>query len=104
MGGTFFIAHEYVSEWEAIQSSTYRAILGVIRCLQPLIEIWKGKLVVVQIDTMNLLGIVNKGNPKLALNNLPENLFGFAFLTISSCRLNGYLERATLSRMISPSG
>jgi hypothetical protein len=56
------------SEWEAIQSSTFREVLGVIRCLQFLIEICKGKLVVVQVDAMNLLVIINRGRPKLALN------------------------------------
>jgi hypothetical protein len=34
-------------------------------------------LVVVQIDTMNLLGIVIKGSHKLALNNLVRELFWF---------------------------
>ena len=32
---------------------------------------------VVQIDAMNLLGIVNKGSPKLALNTLAGELFWF---------------------------
>jgi hypothetical protein len=77
LGGTSYIAHEYFSEWEAIQSSTYRELLGVIRCLQSLIEICKGKLVVVQNDAMNLLGIVNIVSPKLALNNLARYLFWF---------------------------
>ena len=77
LGGTSYIAHEYFSEWDAIQSSAYRELLGVIRCLQSLIEICKGKLVVIQIDAMNLLGIVNKGSPKLALNTLARELFWF---------------------------
>jgi hypothetical protein len=47
LGGASLIAHEYFSEWEAIQSSTYRELLGVTRCLQSLIEICKGKMVVV---------------------------------------------------------
>jgi hypothetical protein len=104
LGGISYIAHEYFSEWEATQSSTYRELLGVIRCLQSLIEICKGKLVVVQIDAMNLLGIVNRGSSRLAFNTLARELFGSAFHTKSSCPLNGYLERATLSQMISSSG
>jgi len=42
LGGTSYIAHEYFSEWEAIQSSTYHELLGVIENLQSLIEICKG--------------------------------------------------------------
>ena len=76
-GTTSYIAHEYFSEWEAIQSFTYRELLGVIRCLQSLIEICKGKLVAVQIDAMNLLGIVIRGSPKLALSTLARELFWF---------------------------
>jgi hypothetical protein len=64
LGGTSYIAHESSSEWEAVQSSTYREFLGVIRCLQSLIEMCKGKLVVVQIDAMNLLLIVKRGSLK----------------------------------------
>jgi hypothetical protein len=60
------MAYEYFSECEAIQSLTYREISGVIRCLQSLIDICKGKLVVVQVDAMNLLGMINSGSPKLA--------------------------------------
>ena len=75
LSGTSHIAHEYFSEWEAIQSSIFRELLGVIRCLQSLIEICKNKLVVVQVDAMNLLGIVNRGSPNLALNTLARELF-----------------------------
>jgi hypothetical protein len=77
LGGTTTIAHEYFSEWEAVQSSTYRELLGVTRCIQSLIEICKGKTVVVQVDAMNLLGIVNRGSPRLALNILARELFWF---------------------------
>jgi hypothetical protein len=77
LGGTSYIAHEYLSEWEAIQSSAYSELLGVIICLQSLIEICKDKLVVVQIDAMSLLGIVNRGCPKLVLNTLARELFWF---------------------------
>ena len=36
LGDNIFLAHEYFSECEAIQSSTYREMLGVTRCLQAL--------------------------------------------------------------------
>ena len=42
-----------------------------------LIETCKGKLVVVQFDAMNLLGNINRGSPKLALNTLAGELFWF---------------------------
>jgi hypothetical protein len=77
LGGPSLNAHEYFSEWEAVQSSTYRELLGVTRCLQSLIGICKGKMVVVQVDAMNLLGIVNRGSPRLALNTLARELFWF---------------------------
>ena len=70
----------YFSEWDVVQSSTYREILGVTRCLQSLIEIFKGKMVVVQVDAMNILGIFNRGSPRLALNVLARELFGFCLL------------------------
>jgi hypothetical protein len=37
--GVTYIAHEYFPPWEAIQSSTYRKLLGVNRCLQALLDI-----------------------------------------------------------------
>ena len=75
LGCSTVIAHEYFSEWEAVQSSTYRELLGVTRCLQSLIEICKGKTVVVQVDAMNLLGIVNRGSPRLALDVVAREMF-----------------------------
>jgi hypothetical protein len=80
LGGTSYIAHEYFSDWGAIQSSTYRELLGVTRFLQSRIEICKGKMVVVQVDAMNLLGIVNRVSPRLALNALARELFWFRLL------------------------
>ena len=75
LSGTSHIAHEYLSEWEAIQSSTFRDLLRIIQCLQSLIEICKNKLAVVQVNAMNLLGIVNRGSPKLAFNSLAREYF-----------------------------
>ena len=45
LGGISQFAHGYLSEWESIQSSTFRGLLGVIRCLQSLIELCKNNLV-----------------------------------------------------------
>jgi len=40
----------------------------------------KGNFVVVQVDAMNLLGIINRGSPKLPLNVLARKLFWFCLL------------------------
>jgi hypothetical protein len=75
LSGVTYVAHEYFSAWEAIQSFTYREFLGVNRCLQALLNRCKGKFVVLQVDAMNLLGIVTRGSPKLPLNVLARELF-----------------------------
>jgi len=77
INGPSFIAHEYFTLWEYIQSSTYRELLGVTRCLQSLIAQCKGKFVVLQTDAMNLLGIINRGSSKLPLNDLARELFWY---------------------------
>ncbi len=68
--GSSFIPHEYFSHWGSLQSSTYRELLGVTRCLQSLVIQCQGKFVVLQTDAMNLLVIVNRGSSKLPLNTL----------------------------------
>jgi hypothetical protein len=86
LSGISYVAHEYFSPWETVQSSTYRELLGVNRCLQSLIEICKNKFVVLQVDAMNLLGIINRGSPSLPLNVLARELFWFCLshkITIS---------------------
>ena len=40
----------------------------------------KGKFVVLQVDVMNLLGIINRGSPKLPFNVLARELFWFCLL------------------------
>jgi len=56
----------------------YRELLGVTRCLQALVEQYKGKFVVLQInDAMNLLGVINRGSHELSLNTLDRELFWF---------------------------
>jgi hypothetical protein len=77
MTGPREIAREYFSEWEAIPSSTFRELLGVSLCLQAMIHKCEGKFVVLQVDAANLLGIVNRGSPKLIINELERELFWF---------------------------
>ena len=77
-GSPSFIAHEYLSHWESLQSSTYRELLGLTCCLQSLVAQCKNKFVVLQTDAMILLGIINHGRSKLSLNVLARELFGFA--------------------------
>jgi hypothetical protein len=75
--GPLEIAREYFSEWEAIHPSTFRELLGVSRCLQAMVHRCEGRFVVLQVDAANLLGIVNRGSPKLIINELPRELFWF---------------------------
>ena len=77
MTGPLEIAREYLSDWEAVQSSTYRELLGVSRCLQAMVHRCEGRFVVLQVDAQNLLGIVNRGSPKLIINELARELFWF---------------------------
>jgi len=77
MTGPMEIAREYFSEWEAVQFSTYRKLLGVYRCLQAMVQMCEGRFVVLQVDAANLLGIVNRGSPKLVINELVRELFWF---------------------------
>jgi hypothetical protein len=68
-------AHEYFSEAESVESSTYRELLDVLRCLQSMMHLCADKFVVFQMDANNLLGIVNRGSPTLKLNALARELF-----------------------------
>ena len=70
-------AREYFSEEESAQFSTYRELLGVLRCLQDMVHLCEGKFVVFQVDAQNLLGVVNHGSPRLRLNDLARELFWF---------------------------
>jgi len=70
-------AHEYFSKEEGAESSTYRELLGVYKCLQEMICLCGGKFVVFQADAKNLLGIVNRGSPRLKLNALAREPFWF---------------------------
>ena len=77
MQGAPQYAREYFSEGEGVESSTYRELLGVLRCLQSMVGLCAGKLVVFQVDAQNLLGVVNRGSPRLKLNELARELFWF---------------------------
>jgi hypothetical protein len=77
MQGVPEYAHEYFSEAESTESSTCRELIGVLRCLQSMVHLCAGKFVVFQVDAQNLLGIVNRGSPRLKLNALARELFWF---------------------------
>ena len=74
MQGAPEYAHEYFSEAESVESSMYRELLGVLRCLQSLVHLCADKYVVLQVDAKSLLGIVNRGSPRLKLNTLAREL------------------------------
>ncbi len=54
---------------------SYRELLGVLRCLRAMLRVCAGKCVVFQVDAQNLLGIVNRGSPRLNINELARELF-----------------------------
>ena len=74
-----------ISLEESVQSSTYRELLAVIRCLQSVFELGRGKFVVFQVDARNLLGIVNRGRRRLPLNQPLGSYFGSARATRLLC-------------------
>jgi hypothetical protein len=74
------MAREYFTWEESVESSTFRELLGVLRCLQALVHLCIGKFVVVQVDAQNLLGIINRGSSKLAINKLARDLFWFGLV------------------------
>jgi len=75
MSGPLELARENFSEWEAVHSSTFRELMGVSRCLQAMVHMCEGRFVVLRGDAQNLLGIVNRGSPKLNINELARELF-----------------------------
>ena len=75
MQGVPEYTHEYFSEAEGTESSTYRELIGVLKCLQSMVHLCAGKFVVFQVDAQYLLGIVNRGSPRLKLNALARELF-----------------------------
>jgi len=75
--GPMEIAKEYFSEWEGVQSSTYRELLGVSLCLQAMAHEYEGRFMVLHVDAANLLGLVNRESPKLSINELARELCWF---------------------------
>ncbi len=73
MTGPMELAREYFSDREAVQSSTYRELFGVYRCLQSTSHRCEGRFVVLQVDAQNLLGIVNRKSPRLIINVLARD-------------------------------
>ena len=63
-----------------MESSTFRELLGVLRCLEALVHLCIGKFVVVQVDAQNILGIINRGSGKLAINKLARDIFWFGLV------------------------
>ena len=80
LGGPLLMAREYFTWEESVESSTFRELLGVLRCLQALVHLCRGKFVVVQVDAQNLLGIINRDSSKLAINKLARDLFWFGWV------------------------
>jgi hypothetical protein len=77
MFGPMELAREYFLEWEAVRSSAYRELLGIFWCLEALVHMCDGIFVVLQVDAQNLLEIVNRGSPKLNINERARELFWF---------------------------
>jgi len=88
MIGPMEIARKYFSEWEAVESSTYRELLGVYWCMQCMLHIYEGRYVVLQVDAANLMGIVNRESPKLIIQELARELFWFCLRHRITASLN----------------
>ena len=80
LGGPLIMAREYFTWEESVESSTFRELLGVLRCLQALVHLCIGKFVVVQVDAQNYLGIINRGSNKLAIKKVARDLFWFGLV------------------------
>ena len=77
MSGPMELARDYFSEWDTIQSSTFRELLEVSRCLKAMVHMCEGRFVVLHADAQNMLGIVNRGSPKLNINEWAMELSWF---------------------------
>ncbi len=86
MTGPLEIARDYFSKAEAVESSTFRELLGACRRLQSLVHRCEGRFVALQVNVQNLPGIVNRGSSKLPINKLARELLLFCLchrITIS---------------------
>jgi len=100
-------AHEYFSEAESVEFSTYRELLGVLKCLRSLMHLCAGRSVVFQVDAKNLLGIVNRGSPRHKLNALARELFWLGLehritLTVEWVPWEQYTMADELSKLLIP--
>jgi len=77
MQGVVEYAYECFSREYIVESSTYRELLGVFRCLQAMVGLCEEKNVAFQVDAQNKAGTVNRGSPRLKLNVLARELFWF---------------------------
>ena len=75
MQGVIEYAHEDFSEEEFGTSSTYRELLSVLRSLRAMMHVCVEKFVVLQAEAQNLMGIINRGSPRLNVNELARELF-----------------------------
>ncbi len=75
LSGLLLTAREYFTWEESVKSSSFRELLGFFRCLQALMYLCIGKFMVMQVDAQNLLGSINRGSSKLAINKLARDLF-----------------------------
>jgi hypothetical protein len=75
MQGVTEYAYDYFSQEECVTSSTYRELLGVLRCLRAMMHVCGGKFGVFQVDEQNLLKIVKRGSRQLNINELARELF-----------------------------
>ena len=75
MQGVTEYARAYFLIEEFWTSSTFRELLGVLRCLRAIMRVCEGKFVVFRADAQNLLGIVNSGSPRLNIHELARELF-----------------------------
>ncbi len=72
--GRMEIARECFFELDTKESSIFSDLHGVCRCLRSFVHTCKARFVVLQVDAMNLLGIVDRGNPRLDINELAREL------------------------------
>ena len=77
MQGAPEYAHEYFSQEENVDSSTFQELLGGIRCLKSTVLLCEGTFLVFQVIAQILMGIINRASPRLKLNELAKELIWF---------------------------
>ena len=100
-------APEYFSEVENVESSTYRELLGAIKCLQSLMYLCADRFVAFQEDAKKLLGICNRGSPQLKLSALARELFWLGLehritLTVEWVPREQNIQADKLSKLLIP--